>query len=56
MPKTAKIWSVFELEAQCWRQSNDFEGVKNPEVKFSQNKTKGSQGKKMTYNAQLVSV
>ena len=29
----------------------DFEGVKNPEVKFSQNKTKGSQGKKMTYNA-----
>ena len=29
----------------------DFEGVKNPEVKFSQNKTKGSQGKRMTYNA-----
>jgi hypothetical protein len=29
----------------------DLEGVKNPEAKFSQNKTKGSQGKKMTYNA-----
>jgi len=29
----------------------DLEGVKNPEAKFSQNKTKGSQGKNMKYNA-----
>jgi len=40
-----------KIEHKAFLKMWDLEGVKNPEAKFSQNKTKGSQGKKMTYNA-----